>query len=186
MANKMEILKTIGYIVAIVSCIATIVFGIAQIYTPEIRHRLGLDSVGPTSPLSLVSPIIQSISDIPTTKLSCLPTQYTFLGDDWSSSPTFLQIEDVETQTFSHCPPTTTIQYDLLAVDDQLEKVELVCADGTTDITSLFGSPFVVENEELLHWKSSRIEFRQNCRIDFTIKDTKGSHIGMQIKLSSP
>jgi hypothetical protein len=119
------------------------------------------------------------------TTLSCLPTEYTFMGESLTSAPTFLPTATGATKIFTHCPPNLTIKYESITVDDELQKVELVCADGTIDIKDYF-TPFTVANEELLHYRSSRIELRQNCRIDFTVKDTKGDKIGMQIKLSVP
>lgn len=117
--------------------------------------------------------------------LSCLSTPYSFLGDGWSSAVTFLPTEAGATKIFTHCPPMTTIQYNSIAVDDEIAKVEMVCSDSTADITSQF-TPFKAENNTLLHWRSSRIELRQNCRIDFTIQDRQGVNIGLTIKESEP
>jgi len=116
---------------------------------------------------------------------SCLATEHTFLGDGWVSQPVFRPTAAGASHIFSHCPPMTTIQYDSIAVDDEVQKVELVCHSSTTDITSLF-EPFSVEGELLLHWRSSRITLESGCRIDFTIRDRAGVQVGLQIKKSQP
>ncbi|MGC1377357.1 MAG: hypothetical protein WA821_14090 [Anaerolineales bacterium] len=117
--------------------------------------------------------------------LSCLSTQYSSLGKGWTSEAMFLPTRKGATRIFTHCPPMTTIQYDSIAVDDEITKVELVCSDSTIDISSLF-IPYKVPNQILLFWRSSRIELKQNCRIDFTIHDTQGDQIGLMIKESEP
>jgi len=110
---------------------------------------------------------------------------YIYLGTGFTSAPTFYPTTTGGTKIFTHSPTSKTIQYESICIDDELQEVELVCADGTTDIKELF-TPFTVANEELLHYRSSRIELKQNCRIDFAVKDTKGDKIGMQVKLSVP
>ncbi len=121
----------------------------------------------------------------PPSRNSCLATEYTFLGDGWVSQAMFIPTQAGAFRIFSHCPPMTTIQYDSISVDDEIQKVELVCRNSTTDITSLF-QPFSVEGELLLHWRSSRITLESECRIDFTIKDNAGVNIGLQLKKSEP
>lgn len=106
------------------------------------------------------------------------------LGIGWTSPPVFVLATNGAVRTFSHCPPSTTIQYDAIAVDDKLYKVELVCSDGTEDIRSLFDL-FYVEGEKLVHYKSAVIDLGADCRIDFTVQDTEGGNVGLMIKGSS-
>lgn len=119
--------------------------------------------------------------------LNCLSSPYADLGDSWTSAPFFTENNNFQSVVFTHCPPQTSIQYLSIAIDDDLEHVEMVCEDENEnlDLTTYF-HPFDIENEELLHWKSDRIELKQNCRIDFTIADIKGVSVGMQIKKSQP
>jgi len=116
---------------------------------------------------------------------TCLQSPYTSLGNGWTSNAMFLPTKKGAIKTFSHCPPETTIQYNSIAVDDELIQVILVCDDNTKDITNQF-TQFSVENELLPFWRSSRIQLKQNCRIDFVVRDTKGENIGMMIKRSKP
>lgn len=133
----------------------------------------------------ITSSNIPSLTSSSQTTLLCLPTQYTSIGNGWTSGPMFVSAQTGGTKTFTHCPPMTTIKYDSIAVDDEISKVELVCGDGATDISAFF-TPFKVDGKLLLHWRSSRIELKQNCRIDFTIKDSAGVNIGLMIKESEP
>ena len=137
---------------------------------------------GNPAEIYLVTPVKLTLLD---SSLLCLSTPYSTLGDYWSSAPNYSSTAKGAVMIFSHCPPTTTIAYEFITIDDELQKVELVCADGTNDITHLF-RPFKAVNEELPHWRSSQIEVKQNCRIDFTVKNTKGDKIGLQIKQSAP
>jgi hypothetical protein len=116
---------------------------------------------------------------------SCLPTEHEPLGNRWVSDDIFLPTEKGASRIFSHCPPMTTIEYDEIAVDDHIEKVELVCKNSTTDITGLFQS-YEVEGKDLDYWQSSRITLESECRIDFTIRDTEGVNIGLVIEKSGP
>lgn len=117
--------------------------------------------------------------------ISCLPTSHSFLGRGWSSAATFLRTETGAVKVFSHCPPMATIQYNAIAVDDEIERVELICGQRVVDITERF-APYKASNNILLHWRSSRIELTDDCRIDFTIRDTQGDRIGLMIKESEP
>jgi hypothetical protein len=137
---------------------------------------------GNPAEMYLVTPVKLTLLD---SSLLCFSTPYSTLGDDWSSAPNYSSTANGAVMIFTHCPPSTTIIYESIAIDDELQKVELVCADGINDITHLF-TPFTVVNEELPHWRSSQIEVKQNCRIDFTVKNTKGGKIGLQIKQSTP
>jgi hypothetical protein len=137
---------------------------------------------GNPAEIYLVTPVKLTLLD---SSLLCLSTPYSTLGEDWSSAPNYSSTAEGAVMIFSHCPPTTTIVYESIAIDDELQKVELVCADGTNDITHLF-RPFKAATEELPHWRSSQIEVKQNCRIDFTVKNTTGDKIGLQIKQSTP
>jgi hypothetical protein len=137
---------------------------------------------GNLAEIYLVTPVKLTLLD---SSLLCLSTPYSTLGNDWSSAPNYSSITNSEVVIFTHCPPTTTITYESITIDNELQKVELVCADGINDITHLFRS-FTAVNEELPHWRSSQIEVRQNCRIDFTIKNSDGGEIGLQIEQSTP
>jgi hypothetical protein len=132
----------------------------------------------------LVEPTLSSTT-VSFVQNQCLPTQYTFIGDGWVSPPTFLATDTGATRIFSHCPPMATIQYNAIAVDDHVEKVELVCISSTTEITDLF-TPYKKEDQDLLFWRSSRITLESQCRIDFTISDYAGVNIGLQINGSEP
>lgn len=106
------------------------------------------------------------------------------LGYDEISPSVFIPTTAGAIKTFSHCPPGETIQYRAIAVDDTLLKVELVCNAGTNDITNLFES--FPTNEKLLHYHSSTVVLRPDCRVDFTVQDIQEDKIGLMIKREVP
>lgn len=114
----------------------------------------------------------------------CVASPNTELGIGWTSPPMFVSTSNGATRTFSHCPPSTKVQYDSIAVDDELSKVERVCSNGTEEIQSLF-EPFYLEGEKLVHYKSAVIDLGADCRVDFTIQDNDGSNVGLMIKSSN-
>ena len=150
--------------------------------TSQLSASESVDTDGETSQ----SPTPQTLTNtsLPSQN-SCLATEHTFLGNGWVSQAVFILTQSGASRIFSHCPPMTTIQYNSMSVDDEIQKVELVCRNSLTDITGFF-QPFSVEGELLLHWRSSRITLESECRIDFTIKDSAGVNIGLQIKKSEP
>jgi hypothetical protein len=86
-------------------------------------------------------------------------------------------------RVYSHCPPVSPIRYDDVTVDDDLQRVELVCPDETTDITTRFAR--VHGFDDLLpHYASEPIEVPPQCRVDFTVKDTIGGSIGLWFRAS--
>lgn len=114
---------------------------------------------------------------------TCLqaPAKFVSLGRFWEAN-VFVDAKKGETKIFSHCPPGTSIRYELLAVDDEIDRVEVVCSFGVTDITELFSR---TETTELLpHYQSLPIDLEGNCRVDFIVKDIHGGRIGMIIKKS--
>lgn len=116
---------------------------------------------------------------------TCVPSEYTFLGDSWVSAATFIPTIQGETKIFSHCPPSASVQYNSIAIDDEISRVERVCSQSKSDITHFFES-YSETNELLPHYRSSSIDLTPDCRIDFVIKDITGVNIGLMIKSSGP
>jgi len=120
----------------------------------------------------------------PPPRPDCITSEYISLGNGLSGFKEE-QIEPGAIRIFSHCPPISPIKYDDITVDDNLEKVELVCIDSETDITNYF-FPKSVPDENLMHFQSELIDVPEGCRIDFTVKDTLGVNIAIRIMASSP
>jgi hypothetical protein len=150
-----------------------------------IIQRIGTNEAE-SKPSGTEQPFISPTPTIaaPGQKHTCIESEHTFVGDAWVSEP-FFPNSTGRFKTFTHCPPKSTVQYNAIAIDDKLAKVERVCSNSTTDITHLFES-YKVQDEILLHWRSSRIDLEPDCRIDFTVEDENPPQMGLMIKSSEP
>lgn len=124
-----------------------------------------------------------SVTDTPVTpgssdrRTSCLSSPFQALGNRWSGKVSEATAQGAS-RTYSHCPPELSIRYTQLGVDDDLEKVSVVCPSGDTEVTASFYR-LDTPNETLPVYQSSVLTVPDGCRIDFTVIDTLGVSIGM-------
>jgi len=137
-------------------------------------------SVTPTDvvPVATVSP-----TAVPTAQAPFFP-DINNLGSDWE-----VEVSDPadpgEEKTYTHYPPST-VQYDALFVDDELVAVDYICIDETRDLTGWF-SQAEEAVDGVVPLKSWPIDFfRQGCRIDLTVKNTKGDTVGLRFESHCP
>ncbi len=76
---------------------------------------------------------------------------------------------------------STTYTYKSIAVDDELERVEVSCPNFTWDVTSQF-EKYRPENEILYHWRGSISDIGSECQVRFVVRDLLGDKIGLQFK----
>ena len=91
---------------------------------------------------------------------------------------------------YSHFPPIGKIRY-TLTVDDELEKVELVCVSSTSNITELFMQSGIFSNDSRTFgsgtfpvYQSDTIDVPLGCRVDFTLRNTIGDISGMSLSFT--
>ncbi|TSC60991.1 MAG: hypothetical protein Greene041614_1233, partial [Parcubacteria group bacterium Greene0416_14] len=143
----------------------------------------GNESSQPTTQPLPTKVSIQSVTH------SCLKSAYISLGEGWTS-PDLLSPYGFkgETRIYSHCPPSPSVIYNSIVVDDLLKDVRKVCKQSDTSVWNYFES-LSMEDKKLTHYKSSPINLAPDCRIDFHIQDDAGKggdNMGMMIKSSSP
>ncbi len=136
-------------------------------------------------PTDTLVPIATNTASPTLTSHQCIQSESYTLLSSWTTAPVFLESQSGEVKTFSHCPPGNSVQYNSIAVDDQLIRVEKVCGTSTVDVSNDFVM-FTVDGELLPHYRSTLIDLSPDCRIDFIIQDTIGEKIGLIIKSSEP
>lgn len=144
---------------------------------------LELESVNSSNSalLPTTAPLATSISIEPTqvTVLNPppLPSNYISLG---SSLQGRINSQKSGNQVYSHLI-TGKIRYTRISVDDDLEKIELVCTDSVTDISSLFSRIPKPEGDIFPNFESQPIDIFGNCRIDFTVTNSLGGGTGITV-----
>ena len=136
------------------------------------------------NPGTMLVEVLRKIGDVELA-LPCetIPNRHVSIGKNLEAN-TFVAASGGERKVFSHCPSANWFKYDLLAVDDELERVDLVCAAVSTDISDLFVR--VATDELLPHYRSGIIDRGEHCRVDFTIKDIHAEQMGVLIKKAVP
>gem|GEM_PF-4210971 len=125
----------------------------------------------PSQLLPTNTPTAQSLAH------SCIKSEYSSLGNGWTSPELFSRYTvKGETRIYSHCPPSSSIQYTSIVADDLIVDVIRVCSQSSNSVHSLF-KPFTVEGELLQYYRSSQIDLKPDCRIDFVVQDDNGQAI---------
>ena len=113
------------------------------------------------------------------TLTTAIATNTINLGSGWTPSNISPGNDDI-LRVYSHYP-VNSLQYVNVYVDDDLIKVEKVCAAQTSDITHLFERRTDIENpQNLPHYQSDFIRV-DGCRIDFTVINNYGGNMGIDI-----
>jgi len=172
-----------GMIGLLIFCGAGVGLVVGALFGAMLMRQPSQSSLPILQPTADASSPTQQPGQIPS-RTTCIDSPYTSLGNSWVGRVEE-QVARGAIRTYSHCPPSNAIRYVSISVDDELSKVELVCANSTTDVTIQF-SLLDAPNELLPVYESQAINVPEGCIINFTVRDTRGVNIGLMFQAASP
>ena len=148
-------------------------------YTPTSSLEMATEI--PTNAIVIENPVVTNTPSF-VVRTECISSENIFLGKGFSG---FMEEKTSigAIKKYTHCPPISPIQYNDVTVDDNLDKVELVCENSTIDLTQSF-LPLIIQGELLPHFQSPPLDVPNGCRIDFTVSDSKGVYISLKFSAS--
>lgn len=154
---------------------------VALAYESDGNIVLEIESISSTAAIPLLPDSAATTeaqpAQVPELTSPPLPLEHISLGNSLQSRASS---QKPGAQVYSHLF-SGKIEYTRISVDDDLSRIELVCTDSVTDISSSFSRIPKPEGDVFPNFESKPIHVLSNCRIDFFVADSLGGGTGITI-----